>query len=324
MKHIIHFLILFFVLTSCLSQKQVDRNNVFRPEFDISKDNRKIICSYYENNKAGIYEIDITSKEKVILSDNSKTSLINPIYSPDNEKIACISESATGDFKSKICLIDKNSKAIIDLTTDTLLILECVFSPNGQQIFFSGSKYYGNYSLVARKAPHDIDIYSVNIENKIIRQITNLESYNLHGLSICNTGDSLLFHLDSRTINGLVLMSINDNGIKQIIAKNDLRVEKKSTPYEYYLPVLSSDNLNIAFSEPYEIYVMNRLSGISKRIFRNEPILVNAGYYKFFNDYNYLMVTFPKENENSNSSGENFGFYTINPETNELRILDIQ
>ena len=324
MKHSIHFLIFILVFTSCLSQRQVDRNNVFRPEFDISKDNRKFVCSYYENNKAGIYEIDVTSKEKVKLSDNSKLSLIKPIYSPDNEKIACISESVSDDLKSKICLIDKSSKAIIDLTSDSLLILECVFSPSGDEIYFSGSKYFGNYSPVARKAPHDIDIYSVSIDRKRVRQITNFESYNLHGLSISNTGDSLLFQLDSKTKNGLVLMSINDNGIKQIIAKNDLRAEKNLTPYEYYLPVLSKDNLRIAFSEPYELYIMERQTGVTKRIFRNEPVLVNAAYFKFFNNYNYLMLTFPNDNDNKNSSGENFGFYTLNPETNELKTLDIQ
>jgi len=324
MKHSTHFLILILVFTSCLSQRQVDSNNVFRPEFDISKDNRRIVCSYYENNKAGIYEIDITSKEKVKLSDNSKTSLIRPKYSPDNDKIACISESVFDDLKSKICLIDKSSKAVVDLTSDSILILECVFSPNGEQIYFSGSKYYGNYSPVARKAPHDIDIYSVNIESKKVRQITNFESYNLHGLSVTNTGDSLLFHLDSKTKNGLILMSLIDNGIKQIIANNDLRAEKNLTPYEYYLPILSSDNLNIAFSEPYELYIMNRLTGVSKRIFRNEPVLVNAGYFKFFNDYNYLMLTLPTNIDKKNSSGDNFGFFTLNPETNELRTLDIQ
>jgi Tol biopolymer transport system component len=324
MKHYIKYLTLISILTSCLNQKHEERINVYGPEFDISKDNRKIVCSFYEDNKAGIYEIDITSKNRRRLSPSSRMSLIKPIYSPDNDKVACISEPLIDEIKSKICLIDISSKEIDELTADTLLILECVFSPNGEQIYFSGSKYYGNYSPIAHKAPHEIDIYSVDIKSKRTKQITNFNSYNLHSISINNAGDSLLFHLDSKTKQGLFLMNIHDKGLKQIFAKNDLRAEKKLSPYEYYLPVLSKDNLRIAFSEPYELYIMDRQTGISKLIFRNEPYLVNVAYYIFFYNYNYLILTLPSNIDKKDSSGDNFGFFTLNPETKELRTLDIQ
>jgi hypothetical protein len=62
---------------------------------------------------------------------------------------------------------------------------------------------------------------------------------------------------------------------------------------------------------------------VSKLIFRNEPSLVNVGAAKFFNGYTYLMITLPTITKGENSSGDNFGFYTLNPETNELRTLDL-
>lgn len=310
-------------LTSCLDKKQEPRNYVYRPEFDVSMDNRNIICSYYEKDKASIYQIDVTNNQKIKVSPTTDYSLIKPLYSPDNKKIACLAESLTDDIKSKICLIDINSKELIDLSNDSLLILEFVFDPSGQSIYFTAARHFGNYSPVARKAPHKIDIYNFVIETKNTRKITDFDSYDLHGLSINNSGDSLLFRLTDNSKNGLYLMDIKSKELLQITASNDLRAEKKLTGYEYYTPVLSKDNSKIAFTEPYELYIMDRQSRISKLIFRNEPNLVNIGDAKFFYSYNYLMISLPTNSKTPNSTGYNYGFYTLNPETNELKTLDL-
>jgi len=321
-KHV--YIILFVLtLTSCFDKKQDPRNNVYRPEFDISTDNRNIICSYYEKDKASIYQIDIINNQKTKVSPTIDYSLIKPIYSPDNKKIACLVESLTEDIKSKICLIDINSKEFIDLTNDSLLILEFVFAPSGKSIYFTAAGHFGNYSPVARKAPHEIDIYNIDIGSKRIQKITDFDSYDLHGLSINNGGDSLLFRLTAKNKNGLYLMDIKSKELSQITASNDLRAEKKLTAYEYYTPVLSKDNSKIAYTEPYELYIMDRQTKISKLIFRNEPNLVNIGNVRFFYSYNYLMISLPTNSKTPNSTGYNYGFYTLNPETNELKTLDL-
>jgi len=314
--------IILFALTSCFGEKQEPRNYVYRPEFDISTDNRNIICSYYEKDKASIYQIDITNNQKIKVSPTTDVSLIKPLYSPDNKKFACLAESLTDNIKSKICLIDINSKALIDLTNDSLLILEFVFDPSGQSIYYTAARRFENYSPVARKAPHKIDIYNVDIETKNTRKITDFDSYNLQGLSINKSGDSLLFRLTDNSKNGLYLMDIKSKELLQITASNDLRAEKKLTAYEYYTPVLSKDNSKIIFTEPYELYIMDRQTRTSKLIFRNEPNLVNIGDAKFFYSYNYLMISLPTNSKTPNSTGYNYGFYTLNPETNEIKTLD--
>jgi len=324
MRHHHIYIILFaLTLTSCFDKKQEPRNNVYRPEFDISLDNRNIICSFYEKDKASIYQIDITNNQKVKVSPITDYSLIKPLYSPDNKKFACLAESLTDDIKSKICLIDFNSKTIVDVTNDSLLILEFVFDPSGQSIYFTAAKDFKNYSPVARKAPHKIDIYNINIATKYTQKITDFDSYDLHGLSINNAGDSILFRLTANIKNGLYLMDIKSKEMLQITASNDLRVQKKASAYEYYTPVLSKDNSQIAFTEPYELYIMDRQTKISKLIFRNEPNLINIGDTKFFYTYNYLMISLPTNSKTPNSTGYNFGFYTLNPETNELKTLDL-
>lgn len=323
MRQHIYIILFVLTLTSCSNQKDEPSNYVYRPEFDISTDNRNIICSYYEKDKASIYQIDITNNQKTKVSPTIDYSLIKPLYSPDNKKIACLAESLTDDIKSKICLIDINSKAIIDLTNDSLLILEFVFDPSGQSIYFTAAGHFGNYSPVARKAPHEIDIYNIDIGTKRVQKITDFNSYDLHGLSINNGGDSLLFRLTAKSNNGLYWMDIKSKALLQISASNDLRAEQKASAYEYYTPVLSKDNSKIAFTEPYELYIMDRQTRISKLIFRNEPNLVNIGDAKFFYSYNYLMISLPTNSKTPNSTGYNFGFYTLNPETNELKTLDL-
>jgi Tol biopolymer transport system component len=302
---------------------QESRNNVYRPEFDISNDNRNIICSYYENNKASIFQVNVTNNQQTKVSPSTDYSLIKPLFSPDNKKIGCIAETLNDENKSKICLIDIKSNALIDLTNDTLLILEFVFDPSGESIYFTAAGHFGSYSPVARKAPHEIEIYHLDIGGKYIRKLTDFDSYDLHGLSINNRGDSLLFNLTSKINKGLFWMDIKSKKLFQITASNDLRAEQKASPYEYYTPVLSRDNNKITFSEPYELYIMDRQTGNTKLIFRNESYLVNVGDTKFFYSYNYLMISLPSKSKIHNSSGENYSFYTLNPETNELKSLDL-
>ncbi|MBF4465427.1 hypothetical protein [Flavobacterium sp. LC2016-12] len=317
-------IIITYVMTSCYDSKQEPKNNVYRPEFDISNDNKNIICSYYENNKGYIYKIDIINNQKRKISLESKYSLIKPIYSPNNKQIACLATTLTEEPKSKICLIDIESRKMVDLTNDSSLILEYVFSPSGKSIYFTVAGHFGNYSPIASKAPHGIDIYTIDISTKRIKKITDLNAYNLHGLSITNNNDSLLFHLttvDNKS--GLFEMDIKSKNLLKVNAVNDLRAKDNVSPYEYYGPVLSKDNSKIAFSEPYELYIMEKQTKISKLIFRREPNIVNVGDVKFFYSNNYLMISLPTDSKTSNSTGENFGFYTLNPETNVLKELNL-
>lgn len=310
-------------MTSCFNNRQEPKNNVYRPEFDISNDNKNIICSYYENNKGNIYKIDITNNQKRKISPESEYSLIKPIYSPNNKQIACLSTTLTEEPKSKICLIDIKSKKMVDITNDSSLILEYIFSPSGKSIYFTVAGHFGNYSPIASKAPHGIDIYSIDIATKRIQKITDFNAYNLHGLSITNNSDSLLFHLTTTdNKSGLFVMDIDSKNLRQINTVNDLRAKTKVSPYEYYQPVLSRDNSKIAFSEPYELYIMDKETKISKLIFRREPNIVNIGDVNFFYSNNYLMISLPTDSKKTNSTGENFGFYTINTETNVLKELN--
>jgi Tol biopolymer transport system component len=323
MREYILIIIVGFSVTSCFDSKRQPRHNVYRPEFDISNDNRSILCSFYENDKAGIYQIGITENKKQRVTPESEYSFIKPVLSPDNKQIACIAESLTDQVKGKLCLVDIATHRLTELTSDSTLILEYTFDPSGKSIYFTAAGHFGNYSPVARKAPHEINIFNVDITTKKITQITDYDAYDLHGLSITNNGDSLLFRLIDRDKTGLFWMDIKNKNLTKLSASNDLRAEKKLTPYEYYTPVLSRDNSKITFSEPYELYIMDRKTRISKLIFRNEPSLVNVGDVKFFNGYNYVLIALPTPTDRENNSGDNFGFYTLNPETNELKTLDL-
>lgn len=323
MREYILIIIVGFSLTSCFDSKRQPRHNVYRPEFDISNDNRKMFCSFYENDKATVYQIDITDNKKRSVTPVSDYSFIKPVLSPDNMQIACLTESLTDAVKGKLCLVDIATNSLTELTSDSTLILEYAFHPSGKSIYFTAAGHFGNYSPVARKAPHEINIFNVDITTKEVRQITDYDAYDLHGLSITNNGDSLLFRLTDRDKTGLFWMDLKNKHLTKVSASNDLRAEKKLTPYEYYTPVLSRDNSKITFSEPYELYIMDLKTGKSKLIFRNEPTLVNVGDVKFFNGYNYLLITLPTPTDRENNSGDNFGFYTLNPETNELKTLNL-
>jgi len=322
-SQIILIVVLSFGVSSCFDSKRQTQNNVYRPEFDISRDNRNIVCSFYENNKAVIYDVDVTTNKRSRVTPKSNLSFIRPVFSPENNQIACIAESLTDEMKSKIVLVDVATHTLTELTKDSLLILECAFSPNGESIYFVAAKHFGNFSPVARKAPHEMDIYKVDIDSKKVSQITNFNSYYLHGLSVNNAGDSLVFHLMGRENEGLFIMSVDNRNLVPIRASNDLRAKENVSPYQYHSPVLSRDDSEIAFQEPYELYIMDRRTKISKRIFRNDSYPVNVGEARFFYNYNYLMLTLPTNSKRENSKGDNFGFYTLDPETNELKALDL-
>ncbi len=323
MRECLLIIIVGFSLTSCFDSKRQLRHNVYRPEFDVSNDNRDVFCSFYENDKASVYKVDITDNKKQRVTPESEYSFIKPVLSPDNKQVACIAESVTDAIKGKLCTIDMVKHSLTELTSDSVLILEYVFDPSGKSIYFTAAGYFGNYSPVAGKAAHEINIFNVDIGTKKVTQITNYDAYDLHGLSISNNGDSLLFHLTEKDKTGLFWMNIKNRQLTKVSASNDLRAHKKTSPYGYYSPVLSRDNSKIVFSEPYELYIMDRKTKISKLIFRNEPSLINVGTAKFFNGNYYLILTLPTTTDRKDNSGNNFGFYTLNPDTRELKKLHL-
>jgi TolB protein len=189
------------------------------------------------------------------LTDAKNEYHSRPVYSPKGDKIIFLSKSLQNQ-QSDICLLDIESKMITKITKGETYVTEAAFSPIGDKIIYCGAGYLGNYSPVARKAPHDLDLFSINTDGTGFKKLTNLSAYELSSISLSRTGDSVLCELTEKQFEGIYLMSLTDTTIiMKIEADHNPRPQIGNAFYGN--PVFSKDYKNISFMAPYQLYTLN-------------------------------------------------------------------
>lgn len=66
---------------------------------------------------------------------------------------------------------------------------------------------YGNYSPVARKAPHSIDIYFIDLETRESKKLTNYNAYSLSAFNLIEGGNWLVFRIMDK-VSGLYKLNL--------------------------------------------------------------------------------------------------------------------
>lgn len=225
------------------------------PIFDVSPDGKNIAISISNEGTSFIYLYSLEDKTLLQLTDNKGEYHSRPVYSPKGDKIMFLSKSLEKQ-ESDIYLIDLISKEISKVSNGGTYITEALFNPTGDKILFCGAEYLGSYSPIARKAPHDLDIFSINIDGTEKKKLTNFSAYALSSISISQTGDSVLCKLTEKGFDGIYLMSLSDTSlIQKIEAVNNPRPQIGNSFYSN--PVYSKDFKSISFTAPYQLYTLN-------------------------------------------------------------------
>lgn len=244
----IFLLIALFISTFTFGQK----GNLL-PIFDISPDNKILVLSISDGPNSNLYLYS--------LADNKLTSLTNdkgyysrPVFSPQGNKIIFLSKNLEAET-SDLCSFDLVSKKITKLTDGKTYVTEATYMPGGNEIIYCGAGTITNYSPLARKAPHDIDLYSIPMTGGTAKKLTNFSAYEFSAITPNRKGDTLLCKLIVKGVEGIYLVSLSDTVKTKIEAVNNPRPQIGESFYG--TPAYATNNRLISFTAPYQLYIMS-------------------------------------------------------------------
>ncbi len=291
------------------------------PIFDISPDGQKIVISKSKEGTSHLFEFSLKDKTLSKLTTNEGEYYSRPVYSKKGDKILFLKKDLEKQ-KSNICIFDVQSKVISIITNDSIYVTEAVFHPSENKIIYCGAEFIGSYSPVARKAPHDLDLYSVLIDGKNNRKLTNLSAYELSSISLSQTGDSVLCKLTEKKYGGIFVLSLADTSIiNKIEAINNPRPQIGNSFYSN--PNYSNDFKSIAFTAPYQLYTLDLETNTCREVwstFRKDTQAMVIHSKFFESNEKILFSTIKIENR---QYSKNADLMIIDLNTNEIKEIDI-
>jgi hypothetical protein len=251
-------LFLLFFLMSCYNETTSD---VKDGRGSFSYKSGHLAFTYFKNNVASIYyTTSIDSVAKKLTFPKTGWDLTFDL-SQDLSKILYINYPK-GDYEiCNICLYDLKSGKSDTLLNGGQLITNACISNDNKFVYFLNASEIKNYSPIATKAPHGVDIYEINVQTKSIRKLTNLNAYGIQALT--STFSDSIIGANVYDKSGLVTVSTKTGELKEIkinSPRNDVK--------EYFIPVdLRQDSM--IYEAPYELYRYNLKTDKSELILRS-------------------------------------------------------
>ena len=246
-----------FIITSLvllLSLHSFGQTGDLSPIFDLSPDGEKIVVAVSEGEFSQLYQYAFKDHSITPLTNNKKEYHSRPVYSPSGNKVLFLSKSSTNQ-QSDLYLLDIASKTVTKLTKGETYVTEAVFSPKGDKIIYCGAGYLGSYSPIARKAPHDLDLFSIQSDGKGFKKLTDLSAYSLSSLSLSQSGDTVMCSLTEKELDGIYLLSLSDTTVRQKIeAVNNPRPQIGN--FFYSNPMYAPNFKSLSFIAPYQLYTL--------------------------------------------------------------------
>jgi len=160
----------------------------------ISPDDSEILFSWYKGDTASLYAADVNGCNVRRVTKARRESHVGGSYSYDGSKILFLAyREKQGNPYSTLCVMDANGANIQRLTSGKEHITEAIFSPDGNTIYYLQSNSFGRDSPREKRSPHEIDIYSIDVDGTDCRRLTNRKEYWLYGLCITGNGRLLGF-----------------------------------------------------------------------------------------------------------------------------------
>ncbi len=244
---------IFFVIALFFSTFTFGQKGNLSPIFDISPDNKNLVLSISDGPYSNLYLYSLAdNKLTPITNDNGYYS--RPVFLPQGDKIIFLSKILETE-KSDLYSFDLVSKKITKLTDGKTYVTEATYMPGGNEIIYCGAGTITNYSPLARRAPHDVDLYSIPITGGTPKKLTNFSAYEFSAITPNQKGDTLLCKLIVKGVEGIYLVSLSDTVKIKIEAVNNPRPQIGESFYG--TPAYAKNNTQISFTAPYQLYIMS-------------------------------------------------------------------
>ncbi len=245
------FSIALFISTVSFGQKAEKVSGELSPIFDISPDNKSLVISVSNGENAALYIYSFDDNKFDRLTD-TKGYYSRPVFSPKGDKVIFLSKGISSET-SDLFSVNLANNEVKKLTDGKIYVTEAAFEPNGK-ILYTGAGTITNYSPLARKAPHDIDLYSIEQDGANSKKLTDFHAYQFTSIEPNRKGDSILCKLIVKGTEGIYLLSLADTVKTKLEAVNNPRPQIGESFYG--TPAFSKDNKQISFTAPYQLYTM--------------------------------------------------------------------
>ncbi|ARD47768.1 hypothetical protein [Sporosarcina sp. P33] len=121
-------------------------------------------------------------------------AIADMIFTEDGKKLAYVEQSKDLEDHngSEIHLIDLDSLDAETIYTSADIITEIAFDPkNPDTLFYLQADDYTNYSPIASKHPHDFDVHSYDMKNKLHTKHTDFKKYSMGSLQVSAVKNSV-------------------------------------------------------------------------------------------------------------------------------------
>lgn len=256
--------IFLFFTYGCNAQEQIEQGI---EHMTVSPDDEFILFSYYSDEISSIYKLNIKNGEIIkLLSSGTNASYVNPHYSQNGQKIVFIGYDK-GSISSNIFIANSDGTSIKQLTKDNQIITEAIFSYDNNSVYYIKANEYNKYSPIGIKAAHNFDIYNLELESGTDLKLTKFAAYEINHISIIEQGKFMMMVLSKGANSGINIFPLEyPDRLKALTPSNNPREGLYSG---YKRPAYSDKLKTIAFTAPYELYIMNFYDRIAKKIFRS-------------------------------------------------------
>lgn len=255
--------------------------------FDVSADDKNILFSMINGNNSAIYQIGINGKEFHQIASSVDSNFFNPKYSKISKKILFIGRPKNLSFNSVIYVANPDGTQIEKLTDGKEIISEAIFSQCEDKIYYCKANEYGHSSPIGSDEAHDLDIYSINLLDKKVEKVTNLNAYGIFHISEFDCKNILMF-IPQRPEGGMVVFP--KDATKALYSINPINNPRGDLSM-YDTPVYSKKYNTLAFIATYELMIMSLKDKFAKVVINNsgKPQINNFGLFN--NDKRIIYTT---------------------------------
>ncbi|RAP30203.1 hypothetical protein C2W64_02758 [Brevibacillus laterosporus] len=300
---------------------------------DVAPDDSRILFSYSVNGVASLYTANPDGTGVKKLASLPGHSLLQPVYSSDGKKILALVRPTAVENKTTeqaLYIMNADGSELQHLSDPHDLITDAAFAPDNQTIYFLKAGVFKNYSPIASKRPHNYDIFSIDIQGKNKRQITNDKEYQMSDLSVSSDGQKLFFTKFTNTADKPDFtqdkLSIFATDLQGKTLSSYLPVNEALGTPEMYNVHFSPDDKQVAFTAvslasskktfEYELFTMDIATQQAKQI---TTLHKYAGSPVYFHKQNKLIfqedIGWPAESS--------YQLKTVKTDGSSLQTLDI-
>ncbi|NGP43884.1 hypothetical protein G4V62_02570 [Bacillaceae bacterium SIJ1] len=291
---------------------------------DIHEDQLVYTVDSPELKQSGIYMFDLETKEVVQLTEEAPSEQhTQPVVSADGTQMAYLVTTQGNENEPPASLIELmhlESKQVRTITARDVLVTSIAFAPESDVLYYSKAKTFDNYSPIAKKAPHDLNIFRYSLGEKTHTQMTDENHYSMSDLSVSLDGSELYFSTFDGTAQSLMKVETEAPSTQTRIAP----IDKK----DIYSPEFSPNGELVAFTRPanlgendplyeYELFTMDM---DTRQVEQRTSLGTNVHELVFANDDAYVYFV---ENKGFGSYEPRFAYYRYDLENNQLEPIDI-